>query len=242
MRLVILAAGPGMRLRPLTGTTPKALISFGGETIIEMCVRCFASWDVTEVAVVVGHQAQQIKDLLGTEVFGTQITYYTNPLYASTSTAYSAWLARDFFSGRDCIIIEGDHIIDVRLIGSLMSNSYPNLLLVDDADRKFGDDTVVVGSDGVVERMIYPADTIVGRAAQLARLGPVASKALAQELAKLKDTQDWVHALNATFARVEFHYIGTGGLVWTEIDTQSDLEYADSLFKRGLIDTGDAHG
>ncbi len=235
MRLVILAAGRGIRMGTSTTDIPKVLISIHGHTIIGRLIRSFVQWGVTEIAVVVGYKKEQIIDFIGPVVKGVKVTYIVNSMYATTGTGYSAWLARTFFCGYDSVIIEGDHVLDSRLVGSLVSNSCSDLVMVEHSENELQDDTLIIGSKGLVERMVYPSRTVIGKAVQLVRVGPDSSKILCSELTDLDKECDWVHALNATFSRTQFHYIDTKGLFWAEIDTVSDLEYVREIVKKGLV-------
>ena len=64
-RLVSLAAGIGVRLRPLTYTKPKALIEFEGITATEMCFQAFSKLGVLEAAIVIGHFGNLIQRRIG---------------------------------------------------------------------------------------------------------------------------------------------------------------------------------
>jgi UDP-N-acetylglucosamine diphosphorylase / glucose-1-phosphate thymidylyltransferase / UDP-N-acetylgalactosamine diphosphorylase / glucosamine-1-phosphate N-acetyltransferase / galactosamine-1-phosphate N-acetyltransferase len=78
MQAVILAAGKGTRLMPLTKTTPKALVSVNGKPLLQILLEQLKSVDVTEIIVVVHHLQQEIKKYFGDgQKFGVSITYVT---------------------------------------------------------------------------------------------------------------------------------------------------------------------
>ncbi len=253
-KLVYLAAGIGERLGSFTYTTPKALIEFEGVSITEMCLQAFSKLGVTEAAIVTGHFGGLIRRRLGDRYSGIRIHYFHNPFYAITGGAHSLWLARAFFEGKPAIIMDGDHLIDPRLIDKLMKASYENCILVDDtqAVQKPTEETVVVGRDGIVKylawsqtgelfRMVDPED-IVGEALMIVRLGAKASTALSYEVDRyLQEGRggkfEIIEPLNNTFKRHDTWYLSTQGLPWIEIDFDYDLERARSeifrVIKRG---------
>src|SRR5205823_13632211 len=92
MRAIILAAGKGSRLEPACGETVKCLIGLGGITLIERQLRYLRASGISEIAVVVGFQAECIWCACGHDV-----VYIDNPIFADTNRIYSLWLARNFF-------------------------------------------------------------------------------------------------------------------------------------------------
>lgn len=74
MQAVILAAGKGTRLRPLTYTTPKPLLSVGGKPILEYTLRILPK-EITEIILIVGYLGEQIKEYFGDKYNGKKIQY-----------------------------------------------------------------------------------------------------------------------------------------------------------------------
>lgn len=80
MRAMVLAAGRGERLRPLTDTLPKPLVEVGGETLIERHLRALAGRGVREVVINVSHLADLIEQRLGDGGgCGVHLTYSREP-------------------------------------------------------------------------------------------------------------------------------------------------------------------
>lgn len=104
-RAIIMAAGEGQRMRPLTLTTPKPLIAVNGVRMIESVINALHSNGITEIYIVVGYLKEQFASL-ETE-FGVNLI--ENPLYDSCNNISSLYVAREYLS--DCIILDGDQII-----------------------------------------------------------------------------------------------------------------------------------
>lgn len=76
MKAMILAAGRGERMRPLTDTTPKPLLRIGGQTLIEHHVHALAQAGITELVINYAHLGEQIEKALGDgNAYGVSICY-----------------------------------------------------------------------------------------------------------------------------------------------------------------------
>lgn len=91
MKAVILAAGEGVRLQPVTSTRPKHLIKVGGRPILEHCLNVLKSSGIDEAVIVVHYMADQIRQHFGNgEKFGLRIEYVEQKTIAGTGNAVSA--------------------------------------------------------------------------------------------------------------------------------------------------------
>jgi bifunctional UDP-N-acetylglucosamine pyrophosphorylase/glucosamine-1-phosphate N-acetyltransferase len=91
MKAVILAAGEGVRLQPVTSTRPKHLIKVGGRPILEHCLNVLKSSGIDEALIVVHYMADQIRQHFGNgEKFGLRIEYVEQKTIAGTGNAVSA--------------------------------------------------------------------------------------------------------------------------------------------------------
>jgi len=106
MKAVILAAGEGTRLRPITYTTPKPLIKVAGKPIL---VRVFDQLQgvVDEIILIVGYKAQQIKDYFGDNFNGIKITYVIQEKQLGTGDAMA--LTEYYVEGR-FLVMYGDNL------------------------------------------------------------------------------------------------------------------------------------
>ena len=74
MKIVILAAGKGTRLLPLTQSTPKPLLRFGGQTILDHTFKALPA-AIDEAVIVINYLGEQIKDYCGASFHGRPINY-----------------------------------------------------------------------------------------------------------------------------------------------------------------------
>lgn len=102
MRAILLAAGMGTRLRPLTLNTPKPLIKVNGESIIERQIKFLNDTGINEIIIVTGYLNEKFEFLK--EKYGVKIVH--NDKYDKYNNIYTMYLVRDYL--RDSYVIEGD--------------------------------------------------------------------------------------------------------------------------------------
>ena len=106
MKVVILAAGIGKRMRPLTLTTPKPLLPVNGKPIIEYILESFPP-EIEEIIIVVNYLGEQIKKHLGKNNRGLKITYVSGSLLGS---AYSLLATKKYLKNERFLVVQGDEI------------------------------------------------------------------------------------------------------------------------------------
>lgn len=105
-RAIIMAAGLGKRMRPVTLTTPKPLVKVNGIRMIDTVIQSLHANGITEIYVVVGHLKEQFISL---EQEYPGVTLINNPYYNTCNNISSLYVARDHIE--DAIILDGDQII-----------------------------------------------------------------------------------------------------------------------------------
>ena len=116
---VILAAGLGSRLRPLTRARPKPLVEVHGVPILHNTLACLARAGVRRATIVVGYRKELIVQSCGRSFAGVRITYCESSVFDCTGSAYSLWLARDALC-EDSLLIEGDVMFENRVVERLL--------------------------------------------------------------------------------------------------------------------------
>ncbi len=148
MQCVILAAGKGTRLRPLTETTPKPLVKVAGKTLLDHIVGALPS-AVDELIIVTGYLGEQIRDYCGEEFYGRKVTYVTQE--EQNGTAKALWLCKDLIKGR-FLFMFADDIHGKNDLARAVSYSRSMLVCQVDNPEKFG--IVVRRPDGTISQMI----------------------------------------------------------------------------------------
>ena len=114
MKALVLAAGLGERVRPLTEKLPKPMLEVGGRPLIHYAFAMLRSAGITQLAVNVHHLADQIRDGLGDgAALGLEITY--SPEATLTGTGGPLNALRDYFGAETFVLANSDTIIDLDL-------------------------------------------------------------------------------------------------------------------------------
>jgi choline kinase len=151
MRAVILAAGVGSRLMPLTRNTPKSLLDLGGGyTLLERQLEALESAGVTEITLVTGYKSEQIEAKIR-DFEGFEIGVVFNPFYRLANNGASAWLGLKDLS-EPAMIINGDDLFKSSVIASLAESDEDVTMVVSRKDEYDADDMkVVVLGDAVFD-------------------------------------------------------------------------------------------
>lgn len=117
MKAIVLAAGQGTRLRPLTDDRPKCLVEIAGKTILEHIVASLRAADIGDITVVTGYRADQVERY----PFATR----HNERYTSTNMVYSLFCAEDLFGGEDVLVVYGDIVFHPDAVTRLLADPAP---------------------------------------------------------------------------------------------------------------------
>ncbi len=112
-KAIILAAGQGSRLLPLTADRPKCLIEVGGKAILDHQVDAVRAAGVQRIIVVGGYRVDKLATHLAARGDGVELRI--NPFWALSSSIGSVWAARDVL-GDDFILLNGDTVYQPDLI------------------------------------------------------------------------------------------------------------------------------
>ena len=120
--VVILAAGSGTRLSPLTDNKPKCLVPLLGKPLLEWHLEALREAGVENLVVVRGYCGEQISY--------PGVTYVDNNSYATTNMVYSLWCARDYF-GDDITLAYGDIVYNPAVMRKVIESPYDISVVAD---------------------------------------------------------------------------------------------------------------
>ena len=141
-RAIIMAAGKGERMHPLTEKTPKPLIRVNEQRMIDSVIDALRKNGITEIYVVVGHLKEQFS-VLEEQYPGVQLI--ENPYYESCNNISSLYVAREHLE--DCMILDGDQIIyEPSILAPEFERSGYNAVWTDEETREW----LMQVQDGVV--------------------------------------------------------------------------------------------
>jgi histidinol-phosphate/aromatic aminotransferase/cobyric acid decarboxylase-like protein/NDP-sugar pyrophosphorylase family protein len=248
---IILAAGAGRRLRPLTDHLPKALVEVNGTPILEGTLRHLAAFGVRDALVVTGAHAGAITGRFGDRFAGVRLRYIHNPRFAETNNIVSLDLALRSVAG-DLLLLEGDVLFEAAVLRHLLDAPGECVAAVDEF-RVGMSGTAVTTADpdalrrdrtGAITRVVLGRDQGAafdrGAAFKTANLYRFSAEFvrsrlrphLAAYLAGGATDQYYELALAAVAlaGRGEVRAAHLGGLGWAEIDDPADLEAASYRF------------
>ncbi len=246
MKVVILAAGAGRSLYPLTKDRPKALLEINGTTILERLLSQTTGSGVTAV-VVVGHAKSRILDVLRRLDLpaASRVDVVENPVYDRTNTLYSLWLALQPCAGSDVLVVDGDLICDDKVITQMIDDPRDAVLAIDRA-RVMGDEEVKIVCDpagrvtGVGKD--HPAGSAHGEFLGVARYSADVAHALCTAADTMiregNRTAYYEDAVARLLGTHEFGTLDVTGLHWVEVDFLSD--YVEALRQFGDAERAEA--
>ena len=107
MKALILAAGRGKRLYPLTDNLPKALVDVGGIPLLIRTLNMLGQIGIREIGIVVGYRGDDIRKAVGDRWKTVPVRYYENKRYETTNNVVSFCMAADFCDD-DLLLLECD--------------------------------------------------------------------------------------------------------------------------------------
>ena len=133
MKGIIIAAGYGSRLKPLTANTPKSLVEIDGKPIITYPIDALVAAGISDISVVVGYRADVVINNI--EKLYPSINFSYNKDYDGDN-AISVFAARSFVGDDPFVLAMGDHLISSSLVTTLLSDSTINRTLCVDSESK----------------------------------------------------------------------------------------------------------
>ena len=188
MKALILAAGFGSRLRPLTNKIPKALVKYKGRELIDYQISVLVSLEITEITVVVGYQAQILKDFLEKKYSSLQIKIIENKEFSSSNSAFSACKAIQESDLEEHLHINCDILFSKKILSKIIHSDESNILAVR-KDLQFNDsmENVISIGDRIVNMSTRNTPLSSYKAFGLAK---ISSQALAVNLKKHEDLSE----------------------------------------------------
>jgi choline kinase len=241
MKTVILAAGIGSRLKPLTDNSPKCLLRIGEKSILEMAIENIQSTTDSGIIIVTGYLENKIRDFVGNRFPQSDIRFIHNTLYAETNNIYSLWLAMDAVRGEDMLMMDSDIVFDKRIIALLLNSGFNSCLAL--KRHEVHDEEIKVKADpnGRV--------TEIGKEV---RLSETAGESIGIELFRAEAVTELYNILERKvesegrvniFYEAAFQELSENGIYTVdttqyycmEVDTKDDLIAAEELVLNHLI-------
>ena len=244
MQAIILAAGMGRRLGEYTKDNTKCMLPVNGIRLIDRMLSQLAKQRLQRVVIVVGYQAQNLKDYIGHRYDDRlRIEYVENPIYDKTNNIYSLALAKDQLQEDDTLLIESDLILDDGMLQLLTDNPYPNLALVakyetwmDGTMVRLDDDCNIVNFvpkaafDYNETDTYYKTVNIYKFSREFSQTKYVPFLEAYSKAVGNNEYYENVLRIISFLNSHELKALPIGDLKWYEIDDKQDLDIAEALF------------
>jgi choline kinase len=233
---ILLVAGVGSRLRPLTDEHPKCLVSLGDETILARQVRLLAAAGVTRLVLSTGFAAAAVRAALADATL--PCVFVHNPDYATTQNIVSLHRALAAVTSGDVLKLDGDVVFTAALLPRLLGRDEAAVVAVDDRQPVRDEAMKVRAVGGAAERFgkgIAVAEAM-GESIGVEWFSDGARGALAAAVGaavRAGRTDLYYEDVYAeVIARgVRMACVGVGDLPWTEVDDLADLARAVALVR-----------
>jgi choline kinase len=251
MKALILAAGQGTRLRPITDDRPKVLVELAGKSVLERQLCVLHACGIEQVAVVTGYRADRFD--------GLGLATFLNPDYATTNMVASLFSATDYLDGDDDLLIcYGDIVYQPAIVEALLANDDPVAISADRNWRAYWElrmedpredaESFRMDADGLVLELGKPVERVEDVQGQYMGL----IKVRRDSVPKLVDTYramdrdavydgkpfDQMYMTSFLQYLIDHRWPVRAVLVdngWLEIDTLDDLRLYEDLHRRGRL-------
>ncbi len=233
---LLLAAGSGTRLQPLTDNCPKCLTEVRGVPILGRLVSCLLAEGFNRLVVVVGYRDGQIRDFLESYASSLTIDFVDCREYATTNNIYSLWRAREHIR-EPFVLIESDLVFDSHLLRLMRVRD--RIAIARYQSTMLGT-TVSIDNFGRVKSFRVGADPCgPGLGHKTVNLYSL-SRATWREVVRRLDERIAAGQVHDYYEVVFAEMVAAGSLTlqsvrfdegrWCEIDTLEDLHVAERLF------------
>lgn len=238
MHAIILSAGRGSRLLPLTTEMPKCLLPVGLTSVLSMQLDTLYRCGIKSVTVVSGFNAHLVDAEIEARQAGPEVETLYNPFYQVADNLASCWMARGFMK-KDFLLINGDTLFSPPLLEKVLEAPASDITVTIDQKGHYDGDDMKVSLDGTqltaIGKTLLPQNTH-GESIGMLRFMNNGPKIFSHELDRLmkleEGTKSWflsaIHGLAQSGQRIDTTNIK--GSTWAELDTPEDYETCRELF------------
>ena len=233
MNAVVLAAGVARRLAPATDRTHKCLLPVGGSPILARLLAALEAVGIREAILVVGHYADQLRQLAGDRFGRLGVRYVDNPEYTKGSVL-SLYAARAHLR-EPVLVMDADVVFPREFLRRLIGTPSPSAVLLDRSFQDTGEEVkVYTRGDRVVglgKKVVPDSWEAVGENIGFFKCGAEAAPELVRRLEQIiaeNALGEWEDAVHLLLPTRHVGWVDVTGLPWTEIDFAEDLRRAES--------------
>jgi len=240
MKAVILAAGIGSRIRPLTDDIHKSLLKIADSTILYRMLTNIRDAGITDVIIVTGYLATMVKTFVTENFPSLRFTFVPNDKYLETNTGYSLMLTKDAVGDSDFIKFDADVVFEQAVLEKLLKYEGATALCIDTNIHLEAEEVkVTLDENGKVVKVgkTLNPHTAQGESIGIEKIGRDAGKLLFAELERLMaDVRNYGEYYDDSYTTlvnegIPFYAVDITGLKWVEVDTHEDYKNAVEIFR-----------
>lgn len=239
MKAIILGAGQGKRLLPLTSDRPKNTIELAGRTMLAWQVEQFVRCGMTSISVVTGFKAEAQErevDRLRARHPGCSFDTVFNPFYKVADNLVSCWMAGDRMDD-DFVLVNGDTLFHESVLRRLLSQRKASIVLAVDRKERYDEDDMKVHLNGTQLLEIgkdLPSDRVSGESIGMMYFrgeGPGIFRSMLNRIMSGDGALDiwYLSAIGAIAQQHVVHTQSVRGLDWCEVDFPVDKTRAEEM-------------
>lgn len=233
--VIILAAGVGSRLRPLTDRMPKCLVPVAGRPVLGWQLDAFLAASAPRITVVAGYRSDDVIEFC--RPYGSKVRVIVNSAYETTNNMVSLRLGLSGQQGLPMAVSNGDVVFDPWIALSMLSLDDADLIAVQRGRYIEESMKVVADDDGRVRELskkISP-ERAHGVSIDLYRFSAAGVRAVCDAADAFIDRQGetnlWTEAaIDAALPEFDMRMFEIGNRPWIEIDNGDDLAEGERLF------------
>ncbi|MDE7381490.1 MAG: aminotransferase class I/II-fold pyridoxal phosphate-dependent enzyme [Muribaculaceae bacterium] len=130
MQAIILAAGMGRRLGELTADNTKCMVKVNGVMLIDRLLQQLSSLNLTRIIIVIGYKGDALREYVASRYSHLNLVFVRNDVFDKTNNIYSLWLARDYISTEETLLLESDLIFEDSVLKAAVEAPYKDCALV----------------------------------------------------------------------------------------------------------------
>lgn len=234
-RAIILAAGRGARLMPLTDDRPKCLLPLGEGTILSRQLDACLAIGVDDIVLVTGYAFEMMEDEVARWKASKQepvrVSTVYNPYFATTNNMFSLWVARHFMD-KDFLVINADNVFAQKTLEEIARHdAHPILLPVAQRAKYDAEDMKVRIEDGRVLEIAktIPLDEASGESLGIRAFFREGCQLLIDELEAMGRDSDPATAWYITAVERIAQRGGPVGVLYVDSDACMDVDFAQDL-------------
>ena len=234
---ILLSAGQGSRMLPLTAERPKCLIDFSGRSLIAWQIEMLARGGVRRIDVVTGFMTDLVDaELAAIDDARVTITTRFNPFYKVADNLGSCWIAREAMEG-DFLILNGDTLVSEEIVARVQRDSAWPIAVTVDVKPAYDSDDMKVERDG--EKLLRIGKTLTAAQSNAESIGFLAFRgegaalfrnAVRAAMRTPEGVQHWyLKVIDSLAPTGKVGTVSIEGLGWAEVDFLNDIEIATQL-------------